>query len=121
MKQTQNEKESHHNVFLSHVRLYIFAETWLITKLKNLALGNFCETLKLFHLYPARTDDIVRLLEYVNDERHGGNEMRTLLMDYVGYEMDTLIDDEKFAEVVRKNERGLVKDFLKVVKRRICQ
>ena len=122
-RRNQNSAEVYSDVFLSHARLYVFAEEYDIQPLKLLALDELHATLKIFHLYPKRTGDIVNLLRYVyantGEPREGVEDMRALMTQYVGYEMDTLIHDEGFKDLMIENGGPLLSDFMTMVEKRI--
>lgn len=125
-RKNKDGNESYSNISLCHAQLYVFAEMRLIPKLKQLALENLHKTLKQFTLYRSRTSDIISLLRYVyekTEERLDHNlekePMRGLLIDYLGFEMDTLMDDEEFAEVIMVHQGAILRAFLSMVKRRI--
>ncbi|KAL8999634.1 MAG: hypothetical protein Q9169_001594 [Polycauliona sp. 2 TL-2023] len=111
------------NVFLSHAQLYVFAETYAVQKLQTLALENLHSTLAIFTLYEERTGDIITLLRYVyahtSESVDGVEDLRTLLMHYVGYEMDTLMKDEGFRDLMVEDGGPLLGDFMTMVKKRI--
>ena len=119
----QSSEEDYTDVFLSHARLYVFADKYDIQALKDLALDELHATLKIYDLYPTRTGDITELLRYAyansSDSPEGVEDLRTLIMQYVSYEMDTLIDDEGFKDLMIENGGPLLGDFLRMVGRRI--
>ena len=125
MNRNEDENESYSEVFLCHTQMYVYAEMKLIPKLKLLALENLREALKHFTLNESHTSDIILLLRYVYEKTkerpsHTGERepMRALLMEYLAFEMDILIDDEQFAELLLEHE-DLLKDFLNAVTQRI--
>lgn len=115
--------ENYTEVFLSHARLYVFAEKYDIQLLAMLALENLHDTLALYTLYRERTRDIVDLLRYVyantSEQPKGCENMRTLLKDYVGYEMKTLMTSKKFKALIIDDGGPLLDDFVKMVIKRI--
>ena len=120
----ESPNEIYSEVFLSHARLYVFAEKYVIESLRDLALEELQTTLAIYTLYDERTEDIVNLLEYVyknTAQSHRGEEnLRTLLTHYVGYEMDVLMKDEDFKNLMIQDHRGeLLGDFLGMVAKRI--
>jgi hypothetical protein len=110
-------------VFLSHARLYVFAEKYDIQRLKTLALEELHRTLAVYNLHRRRTGDIIALLRYVYANTivsaRGGEDLRTLLKDYVGCEMNTLIKDEEFSELMLDDGGALLRDFMKLVVKRL--
>ena len=119
----QGPKEDYTDVFLAHARLYVFADKYDIEPLKVLSLEELHATLAIYTLHPARTRDIIALLRYVYsntlESRQGGEDMRSLVTQYVGYEMDTLIDDEEFKNLMIEDGGPLLGDFMTMVRRRI--
>ena len=116
----QSPKEDYTEVFLAHARLYVFANEYEIEPLKVLALEELHATLAVYTLHLARTKDIIALLRYVYAKsREGAEDMRTLMTQYVGYEMDTLMDDEDFKHLIIEDGGPLLKDFMTMVARRI--
>ena len=112
--------EDYTEVFLSHARLYVFAEKYDIQPLKALSIHRLHATLALFTLHGERVGDIVALLRYsyANTAEDGSEQLRMMLMAYVGYEMDTLIQADEFIELME--ERGsLLSDVLKMVGKRL--
>ncbi|KAL9636524.1 MAG: hypothetical protein Q9204_002229 [Flavoplaca sp. TL-2023a] len=119
----QSPEEDYTDVFLSHAQLYVFAEKYDIQTLKILALENLQTTLAIFTLYQGRTGDIVTLLRYVysntSKPSDDAEDLRTLLRDYVGYEMDTLMKDDEFRDLMIADGGALLGDFLTMVMKRI--
>lgn len=130
-RRNQSSAEIYSDVFLSHARLYVFAEKYDIQPLKMLALDELHAVLKDFILHVKRTGDIIDLLRYVyantGESREGVEDMRTLVMQYVGYQMDTMMKNPEFGDLMIKDrgdltikERGdLLSDLLKMVAKRI--
>lgn len=119
----QSANEDYTEVFLSHARLYVFAEKYDIQLLKMLAFEELHNTLAIYTLFRTRTRDIVDLLRYVyantNESAKAEKGMRRLLRDYVGYEMDVLMKDEEFKDLMVEYGGSLLGDFMKVVAKRI--
>ena len=119
----QTSNEDYSEVFLSHAQLYVFAEKYDIQDLKMLALDNLQNVLTVYTLYEERTGDIVTLLRYVYENTgepvEGTEDMRTLLGLYMGYEMDTLMKDAGFRNVMINDGGALLDDFMKMVRKRI--
>ena len=122
-RSNQSPSEDYTDVFLSHAQLYVFAEKYDIEKLKTLALEELHATLAIYTQYSERTGDITALLRYVYDNtvepKEGSEEMRTLMTEYVGSEMDVLMDDEDFKNLMIENGGSLLRDFMTMVRRRI--
>ena len=127
-RKNQNSNEVYSEVFLSHARLYVFAEKYDIEPLRMLALDELHATLVVatYTLYAERTGDIVELLRYVyantGEPREGVEDMRTLMTLYLGQAMDKLMKDPNFAKLMVE-DRGdlppLLGDFMKMVAKRI--
>ena len=114
--------ENYTEVFLSHARLYVFAEMYDIQILKTLAVEELHNMLAIFTLHPERTGDIIALLRYVYANTiptKGGKDLRTLLTDYVEYEMKLLMKDKKFNDVIIEEGGALLDDFMRMVAKRI--
>lgn len=88
-------QEDYTPVLLGHARLYVFGEKWGVENLKTLALRKLHDTLSTFTLFEARRRDIVELLRFsYSDEntpdREVIDELRSLVMLYVGCEVESL-------------------------------
>lgn len=125
------QRENHTDVLLSHAQLYVFAEKQDIQSLKILALESLHAALSLFFLYPERTKDIINLLRYSYDntadyEGHK-DELRELLTQYLGLEMEILVKDKGLRDLMTKDDDGigqeeraaLLEDFMGVVAKRL--
>ena len=112
-----SSEEDYTNVFLSHVRLYVFAYKYEIQQLKVLALEELHATLRIYTLYHVRTGDIIALLRYVYKREECDEGIRELMMQYVGYEMDTLVDDEDFKNLLIEDGGPLLGEFMKMAGR----
>ena len=124
-------RENHTDVLLSHAQLYVFADEQDIQPLKTLALESLHAALSLFFLYAGRTKDIVSLLRYSYDntadfEGHR-DELRELLTQYMGLEMEILVKDKGLRDLMTKDDDGigqeeraaLLGDFMAVVAKRL--
>lgn len=114
--------EDYTDVFLSHAQVYIFAEQFDIQPLKRLALKNLHQTLAIFTIWPECVGDIVALTRFVYDKTsepvNKVEPMRDMLKQYIGCEMDVLIKDVEFRDLLEGN-RELLNDFCLVVRKRI--
>lgn len=118
----QASNENYTEVFLSHARVYVFADQYDIQLLKALALDELHGTLQNFYLYPERSGDIIALLRYVytkTGETVELEDIRTILTRYIGFEMDMLMEDKGFRDLMMEDGGPLLGDFLKMVKQRI--
>ena len=64
-RSNMHPQENYTEVFLSHARLYVFAEKYDIQPLKKLSRQKLQHTLAIYTLYPERVGDITTLLKYV--------------------------------------------------------
>ena len=127
----ENPVENYTDVFLSHAQLYVFAEKYDIQSLRVLALEELHATLANYTLHPVCTGDIIALLRYVyantRKPREGVEVMRTMMVQYVLCEMDVLMKDPDFGNLMIEDQgdfviderRDLVGDFMKMVAKRI--
>ena len=119
----QAPNEDYTEVFLSHARVYVFAEKYDIQSLKALALDELHGTLENFDLYAERTGDIIALIRYVyantGEPVDGVEDMRTVLKHYLGFEMHTLMKDKEFGELMIEDGGALLGDFMRMVQQRI--
>ena len=130
-RKNENKNEDYADVFLGHARLYVFANNYLIHELKTLALENLHETLKNFELYSYRTGDIISLICYVYGNTQipddGKTEpMRALLAEYISFEIDILMKDLAFRDLMIQDEildtaqrQSLLDDYMAAVMKRI--
>ena len=130
-RKNENENEDYADVFLGHAQLYVFANNYLIHDLKTLALENLHETLKIFELYSYRTGDIISLIRYVYGNTQIPNDrktepMRALLAEYISFEIDTLMKDLAFRDLMIEDEildtaqrQSLLDDYMAAVMKRI--
>ena len=128
-RENKSSAEDYSGVFLSHARLYVFAEQYDIQDLKIFALDELHATLAKYTLYTERTSDIIDLLHYIyySTSKRGEDveDLRTLMTQYMGCEMTTLVSDKDFRKLMidRKlmigDEAALLNDFMTMVGRRI--
>ena len=115
--------ENYTEVFLSHARIYVFAEKYDIRPLKSLALQQLHSTLTIFKLYPERVGDISALLRYAYDNtaelQYGTEPLRALLTQYMGCEIGVLARDGEFQKSLLEDGGAMLGDFLKMVVDRI--
>ena len=114
----ERPEEDYTDVFLSHAQLHVFADMYDIQPLKVLALEELHATLAIYTLYLVRTGDIIALLRYAYKDE-GKEELREMLTAYIGYEMDTLINQGDFKDLMIKDRGPLLGDFITMVGRRI--
>lgn len=119
----KSSAEVYSDVFLSHARLYVFAEKYDIQALKMLSLDELHATLEIYTLYTKRTSDIINLLRYVysntNEPSEDVDNLRTMMTQYMGCEMDTLTYDEDFRDLMIEDGGAMLSDFMTMVGKRI--
>ena len=114
--------EDYTGTFLSHARLYVFAEKYQIQPLKRLVLKTLHQTLTAFTLWPDCVGDIIALIRFVYDNtlkaQHGDEPIRTMVKRYVSYEMDNMIKTAIFRDMLEA-DRDFLDDFCSQVEKRI--
>ena len=117
-----NATEDYTNVFLSHARVYVFADQYDVQGLKSSALKELHLALAHYILHPERTGDIIALIHYVysntGESVFGVEDLRSVLKEYMSCEMDTLMQDSAFKELMFEDGGALLGDFMKAVERR---
>lgn len=121
----KDPEEDYSEVVLGHARMYVFAEKYDIQSLKTLSLRKLHKTLSNFTLFPERVGDIAKMLEYVYENTaeavDGTEDIRTMLAHYIGCEMETLVKDGEFKDLMLHNG-DMLGDFLKMcASRASCQ
>ena len=115
-------EENYTDVFLSHAELYVFSEKYDIQPLKKLALKKLQQTLAIYTLYPSRVEDVLTLLKYVYAEtaasKRKEEDIRTMLMHYVGTEMEVLETHGDIKELLTEDHE-MLSDFLAMFAQRI--
>ncbi|KAK1239325.1 hypothetical protein MKX07_008813 [Trichoderma sp. CBMAI-0711] len=100
---TRTNKEScevYTQVFLSHAKLYVFADKYDIPDLRKLCLHNLHETLKYFTLYYDRIGDIVSLVRYSFENTIENDKLRSLLVEYCACFAKEMTTGKDFEELV---------------------
>lgn len=96
--------EDYTEVFLSHTRVYVFAEKFDIQPLKRLALKILQETLSVFWLWPECVNDIVALFRFVYNETSKPvkeiEPMRNMLKLYMSVEISVLSEATGFQNLL---------------------
>ncbi|RKL13859.1 hypothetical protein BFJ70_g15813 [Fusarium oxysporum] len=106
------------DIFLSHARLYIFADCYDISALKILCLRKLHRTLESFTVHEEAIDDVVQLLRFCYDNILESDEMRDLLNMYTACKAVELWRSQEFQHLVRdigEYAWGLVSEMLKRV------
>ena len=118
-----NASENYTDVFLCHVQLYVFAEKYDIQQLKSLAFEELYAILAIFDLHVQRAGDIGALFRnaYRNIQRSPTDRepLLGMLKDYLGFEMDTLMLDESFKEIVKEDINDMLEDYMMQVMMRL--
>ena len=113
--------EDYTDTFLSHARLYVFAEMFDIQPLKGLVLRRLHQTLASFTVWPDCVGDVVELLTFIYGNTlpaHNGEEpMRIMLSQYVGFEMDKMLKAVAFRDLLQQNQDFLNDFCAQVIKR----
>ena len=119
----QGPCENYSEVFLSHARIYVFAEKYDIEPLKMLALQRLHATLSIYNLYPRRIGDIISLLRYAYlntaQLQPGVERLRALLTSYMGTEISKLASNVQFKELLLEDDGMILGDFLTIVGKRV--
>ena len=95
------------HVFISHVKLYSFAEQWDMPRLKSLALQKLYISLLNHTIYKVRVDDIFALIRFSydnenikDDEESAIDPLRRMLVDYAVCHVMDLFKHEEFVELL---------------------
>ena len=85
-------------------------------------MKNLHQTLVAFTLWPDCVDDIVTLLSFVYSNTitpgNGDEPIRSMLNQYVSYEMDKMVEATAFRDLLEK-DRDFLDDFCSQVARRL--
>ncbi|KXX80954.1 Rho-related BTB domain-containing protein 3 [Madurella mycetomatis] len=92
-------KQDYTDVFISHARLYIFADCYQISDLMCLTLSKLGQTLVLFKLYTRRVKDVVKLLEYCFGNP-APDELRSMLAVYTACKIEKMSKNESFKQLL---------------------
>ncbi|PNP53799.1 hypothetical protein THARTR1_05923 [Trichoderma harzianum] len=96
---TNPANEDYTDTFLSHVRLFIFAECYGITALMAHSLNELHWTLEKFTLHDERVNDVVALVDYCY-ENLAPELLRNLVTLYAACKIDKLWKSEQFCALV---------------------
>lgn len=98
--------EEYTDVFLSHARVYVFAEAYNVQQLRYVALQKLQRTLAGFTLYEERTGDITTLLRYVYENtaehKHELDDLRSLVIHFAACNIETIAQDESFKNMLKE-------------------
>ena len=120
----KSDNEDYSEIFLGHARLYVFANMYQIAILKILALEELEATLAVFKLHRKRVRDIVALLQYIYAETTVSTSeevsLRDVMQHYMATEMETLIKNKYFRNLIIEDGGSLLGDVMTVVGRRLA-
>jgi hypothetical protein len=115
-RHNQETSEDYTEVFLCHVRMYVFAEKYDIEPLMIYAKKSLHETLAVFNLYQDRIPDVLALVRYVleNTTSRPGDQdnLRSVVARYIVTELKQLGLQPEFKELLRSDEGSFLDDFL---------
>ena len=101
--QDNGADDDYTEVFLSHAKLYVFADYYCIKSLEELALRKLRQVLARYILYPNGASDIVQLLDYcfhnTADKGDLSDPLRTLVCRYTACRVDELWENEEFRQL----------------------
>lgn len=110
--------EDYTDVFLSHARLYVFADTYGIERLRVLSLQKLHQSLVNFTLFAERTTDIALLLQYAyqhTPERTDTmDDLRELLIRYVCCHLEQIKSNSVFQETLKAENSSSV-DLIEIL------
>ncbi|KAK3942607.1 hypothetical protein QBC46DRAFT_308858 [Diplogelasinospora grovesii] len=86
--------------FLSHARLYVFAQCYGVSGLETLALYRLQQSLATFELRDERVGDIVELLRYCYEDAVP-DQLRSLVVLYVACNVKKLWESSEFQELLK--------------------
>lgn len=113
--------EDYTEVFLSHARVYVFAEKFNIRPLKRLALTILHKTLSVFNFFPECVDDIAALIRFAYNETlkpaKGVEPMRNMLKLYMDIEIFLMSTSADFRDALYEN-KDLLDDYCSCVRRK---
>lgn len=92
----------HRNIFLSHAKVFVFADFWRVTRLKELSLQKLGKCLEEVKLTGEMVEEVAALLEYCYDEPRP-EELTALLMQYSACMIDKLLKSERFRRVFSRH------------------
>lgn len=114
--------EDYSEVFLSHARVYVFADRYDVGALRSLALHNLHKALINFTLHAESVPDIATLFRYVyqhTPEREGCiDQLRVLVIEYVACKVEQMVSNETFAAVLSAENSASV-DLTKMILKRL--
>lgn len=117
-------EEDYTDVFLSHARLYVFADYYDIKDLGKLSLYNLGTALEEFKLYVGRTNDVTELLRYAYANTMDATStegtkcpLRQLIANYAACYIETFMMNQRFQELLSEANEIAVDVMRDVMKR----
>ena len=111
-----NPEEDYSQVFLSHARLYVFAEMYDVELLRKTCLYKLHDVLMKFCLHDERVKDVARLLQYTYthtpERKEQIDDLRFLVTRYVSMFVQHMIHDDTFQDVM-DGESAAAMDLLR--------
>lgn len=105
-------------IFLSHARLYVFADCYDISALKVLCLRKLQQILVKFTVHEEAIDDIIRLVRFCYENTLESDEMRGLVDMYTACKAVELWRSQLFQRLVMDTSEyawGFISEILKRV------
>lgn len=99
-RQNDNAHEDFTPVLMSHAKLYVLADMYLIGPLKNVACTRLRDQLKEFNLFNIRRQDVNNVASYVCLNTMPGDPMRNMIAHYFACTMEEMIDLEETKELM---------------------
>ena len=114
--------EDYTDVFLSHARLYVFADVYGIERLRVLSLQKLHKSLTNFNLFPERATDIALLLQYTYhhtpERKDALDDLRALVVKYVCCNLEKIRSNDIFRETLKAENASSV-DLLELLQTRL--
>jgi hypothetical protein len=98
--------QNYTQVFLTHAKLYVLADKYLVENLRALCLHKLHKTLVEFTLYQKRVNDVLALVEYVfSDKTQATSEepLRALVLEYIVLQIHNIGGLDQFASLLGQN------------------
>jgi len=120
------ECKSNTSPFLYHARIYVFADKYDITTLRNLALDKLHQTLRSFKAAGIQTESLVDLIRfsYSNDntrDNEAGQDvdgLRKMVVHFVACVFENVVKDENFLALM-EDGGPLPRDLVGLLAKRI--
>ena len=98
-RKNKGAHEDHTEIFLSHARLYVFADCYGISGLIGLSLHKLQQALIVFQLHPERVGDVVALLRYCYEDAVP-DLLRSLVVQYTTCNIEVLWKSADFQHLL---------------------